>query len=194
MSLLAHYAPATGPLAPVVAAAAAHDQDAWAALHDTFSRTLQGVGRSYRLNPQDAEDVAQTTWLRLVESIGKLRTPEALGGWLCITARREALRLLQGASREILTDDAALMEAETTTLPEARLVAEERRRAVRHALATLPDRQRHLLELLMSESAPSYDAISAATGMPVGSIGPTRQRSLEKLRRDARVRRAAAGC
>ena len=68
--------------------------------------------------------------------------------------------------------------------PEETELAAERRDAVRHALASLPARQRTLLHLLHSDAAPSYDEIGSALGMPVGSIGPTRGRALERLRRE----------
>jgi DNA-directed RNA polymerase specialized sigma24 family protein len=63
---------------------------------------------------------------------------------------------------------------------------------VRSALGTLPPHQRTLLLVLHSGPARSYEAVGAALGMPVGSIGPTRGRALERLRREV-SRRPAAG-
>jgi DNA-directed RNA polymerase specialized sigma24 family protein len=39
----------------------------------------------------------------------------------------------------------------------------------------------------MADAAPSYQEVSAALGMPVGAIGPTRQRCLDRLRRDPQL-------
>jgi DNA-directed RNA polymerase specialized sigma24 family protein len=50
------------------------------------------------------------------------------------------------------------------------------------ALATLPERSRLLLRVLMADPPPSYDEVADALGMPRGSIGPTRARSLARLR------------
>ncbi len=36
----------------------------------------------------------------------------------------------------------------------------------------------------MADMPPSYQEVAAALGMPIGAIGPTRQRCLERLRRD----------
>ena len=80
----------------------------------------------------------------------------------------------------------------TPTLPEARLLASERDDAVHAAVARLPERDRTLIELLYSEPAPRYADIGRKLRMPVGSIGPTRSRALERLRREAPVARLAA--
>ena len=63
-----------------------------------------------------------------------------------------------------------------------RLLAEERAQAVRDALSTLPSRSQRLLELLMADPPVSYTEISDQLGVPIGSIGPTRGRCLERLR------------
>ena len=64
---------------------------------------------------------------------------------------------------------------------------EERRRALWAAVDGLPARRRALMVLLAREPALSYEQIAAALGIPVGSIGPTRARCVEALRRDARL-------
>ncbi|HZG95557.1 MAG TPA: sigma-70 family RNA polymerase sigma factor, partial [Mycobacteriales bacterium] len=82
-------------LTELVRAAADGDQRAWNALVDRFSRLVWAVARQHRLSEADAGDVAQATWLRLVENLASLREPEAVGGWLATTARREALRVIK---------------------------------------------------------------------------------------------------
>ena len=62
---------------------------------DRFSGLVWATARAHRLSSADAADVVQTTWLRLVENLDRIREPEALGGWLATTARRECLRLLR---------------------------------------------------------------------------------------------------
>src|SRR5215211_6026452 len=168
----------------LVAAAVAGEPQAWSTLIERYAVLIRSVCRAHRLDGADADDVAQLTWLRAVEHIGRLRDPERFGAWLGTTARHECLRLLRGRKRVMPTaDDVRPLFAEHADPDEAELAA-ERRVAVRRALAALPERQRTLLRLLHAEAEPSYEAIGAALGMPVGSIGPTRGRALERLRRE----------
>ncbi|HET6685932.1 MAG TPA: sigma-70 family RNA polymerase sigma factor, partial [Jiangellaceae bacterium] len=75
--------------------AAGGDQGAWNQLVDRYSRLVWAVARGHRLAHADSADVFQTTWLRLVEHLGRLRDPEQLAGWLSTTARHESLRVLR---------------------------------------------------------------------------------------------------
>jgi RNA polymerase sigma factor (sigma-70 family) len=169
----------------LVAAAAAGEAEAWSQLIDRYAVLIRSVCRAHRLADADADDVAQLTWLRAVEHIGRLRDPDRFGAWIGTTARHECLRVLRGGKRVVPTADEIQgpLFAEHADPDEIALAA-ERRAAVRAALAALPPRQRTLLRLLHAESAPSYEAIGSALGMPVGSIGPTRGRALERLRRE----------
>ena len=92
-------------VADMVRRAADGDRGAWEAIVEDFSGLLWSVCRGYRLDQADAAEVVQTTWLRLLENLSRLREPEHLGGWLVTTARREALRLLRLHGRELATDD-----------------------------------------------------------------------------------------
>jgi RNA polymerase sigma factor (sigma-70 family) len=179
---LPHRAPDLPANADLVAAAAIGNQEAWNALVDRFSGLVWSIARAHRLGDADAADVSQTTWLRLVEHLGRLRDPGSVGAWLATTARHECLRLIRQADR-FLYDEGALETADTDPLPEALLVASERQVALWRAIETLGDRCRSLIRVLMADPAPSYDEIAAALDMPIGSIGPTRARCLEQLRR-----------
>jgi RNA polymerase sigma factor (sigma-70 family) len=169
----------------LVAAAAGGEPEAWSQLIDRYAVLIRSVCRTHRLCDADADDVAQLTWLRAVEHIGRLRDPERFGAWIATTARHECLRVLRGRKRVVPTADEVQQPlfAEHSDPDEIELAA-ERRDAVRSALAALPERQRTLLRLLHSETAPSYEAISSSLGMPVGSIGPTRGRALERVRQE----------
>ena len=170
--------------AKLVEAAAAGEHQAWSQLIDRYAVLVRSVCRAHRLDDADADDVAQLTWLRAVEHIGRLRDPDRFGAWVGTTARHECLRVLRGRKRVVPTaDEMEPLFAEHVEPDEPELAA-ERRAAVRRALAALPERQRTLLRLLHSETEPSYEAIGSALGMPVGSIGPTRGRALERLRRE----------
>lgn len=161
------------------------DEVAWERLVESFNGLIRAIARAHRLNEHDAADVTQTTWLRALEQLDRLRDPECAGAWLATIARRECLRTLRGSAREIPAEHDALERQAVDAGIDDKLLAEERDSALWRALGALPSRHRTLLRLLYAEPAPSYQEISHAIGMPVGSIGPTRGRGLELLRREA---------
>lgn len=171
-------------LAALVAAALHGDEAAWTELVDRHTPLVLSVLRRYRLSPGDAEDVTQIVLLRLVEHLGDLREPRALPMWLITTTRNECIRLLRANRRLAPFDptEGQLGIPADTAEPDHRILRAELTEAVLEALAELPERDRALL-LLLSEDAPlPYKEIGRRLGMPVGSIGPTRARALEKLR------------
>jgi RNA polymerase sigma factor (sigma-70 family) len=168
-----------------VRAAANGDASAWASLVERFGARVRGVARSHGLNAHDVDDVQQATWLRLLVNIDRVREPAAIGGWLETTARRESLRVLRRTRRSpVLESDSQHEDADDRPTIEEHVIEVERGAALRAGVARLPDTQRALLELMLAEPSPTYDEISATLGMPIGSIGPTRQRTLARLRKD----------
>jgi RNA polymerase sigma factor (sigma-70 family) len=174
-------------IARLVNRATKGDQHAWNELVDEFSGLVWATARAYRLNEADADEVNQTTWLRLFENLDRLHNPARVGAWLATTARRECVQVLRHTSRVILTDDVPEQVSQSAA-PDTALLANERDHALWSALADLPDRDRQLLRMLMADPTPSYAEISAALQMPIGSIGPTRERALQRLRREAHSR------
>jgi RNA polymerase sigma factor (sigma-70 family) len=173
-------------------AAAAGDQDAWNRIVDGYQRLVWSVARGFRLSLADAADVSQTTWLRLVENLDKIHDPDHLAGWLATTARRESLRVIRRAQREVPDGgDSAEEDPEAGGFfdgalaqdPEAAVVADEDRRDLWTAYGTLSDRCRNLLRVVAVTPLESYAAVAEVLGMRVGSIGPTRSRCLEQLKR-----------
>src|SRR5436190_23324716 len=94
----------------LIRAAARGDQNAWTELVGRFTSLVWATARAHRLSREDAADVAQTTWLRLVENLDRIREPDRLGAWLATTARRESLRVIRRGAREHPTDEADLFE------------------------------------------------------------------------------------
>jgi RNA polymerase sigma factor (sigma-70 family) len=170
-----------------VSAAAEGDQSAWNEIVDRYTPLVVSVIYKHRLRPADAADVNQTLWLRLVEQIGRLREPEALPGWIMTTTRNECLRVLRVQQRthlyDPLSESDALESEQVDADVEADLLAVERRQALRDGFAELTDQCKRLLTKLMTDPPPSYQVVSEELAMPVGSIGPTRIRCLEKLRK-----------
>lgn len=172
-------------LPDLVGRAEAGDRAAWDALVRRFAPLVWSVCRRYRLADADAEDVAQTVWLRLVEHLPSVRTPAALPGWLATTTTRECLRVLRLAARGDRQEDgfeeAAIPDVRQEQV-DAALLADERARALRAGLASLSPVCQRLLALLSQDPPPRYAKIAAELGMPAGGIGPTRARCLDKLR------------
>jgi RNA polymerase sigma factor (sigma-70 family) len=168
--------------AALVRCAANGDESAWRGIVRTYSPLVRSVCRRHGLRGAIAEDVCATVWLRLVDRVGGIREPAALPGWLATSAHRECLRHMRERVREHLTAD--LDHTAPSTVPcDTRLLVDERRAAAREALAQLPAREQHLLSLLFSDPPTPYATISAILGIPVGAIGPTRQRCLTRMRR-----------
>jgi RNA polymerase sigma factor (sigma-70 family) len=175
---------ASAPVDVLVAEATGGNQAAWNAIVDRYAALVWSVCLRFRLSEADAADVVQTVWLRAVERLSSLREPAALPGWLATTTRRECIKVASGSRGSWpLGELAATLPAdEDSTAPDAELLAAERRALVREAFAQLPLHCQRLLALLVSGDAPSYAEIGTRLQMPVGSIGPTRSRCLDKLR------------
>jgi RNA polymerase sigma factor (sigma-70 family) len=176
-------------LGDLVQRARAGDNDAWIRLITRFRGLPSAIARGFRLAGWQAEDVEQTTWLRLFESIDRVRNPERLPGWLATTARRECLHLLRNAAREAPTDDltARADDSGRFPAPEDDLLSSEARSIVTTAVHALPDHHRRLLETLLTAPDSSYTEVARSLDMPVGSIGPTRARGIDRLRHDPQI-------
>jgi RNA polymerase sigma factor (sigma-70 family) len=169
----------------LVARAGTGDQEAWNEIIERYSPLVWSICLRYELRRQEIDDVGQTVWLLLVENIGRLRESAALPGWLATTTRRECLRTLRVVRRDLES-----LPPEDQDAPDPRagvieqdLIDAERNAALRAAFAELPDGCKELLSMLMADPPPGYAHISSTLGMPAGSIGPTRARCLERLRR-----------
>src|SRR5215471_1430485 len=97
--------PEPASIALLVQHAAGGDMQAWERLVDQYSKLIWSITAEYRLVESDAADVVQTTWLRLLEHIDRIQSPDRLGSWLATTARNECLRCLAARKRMVLTHD-----------------------------------------------------------------------------------------
>lgn len=145
--------------------------------------SLWHVVRAYGLDAALAQDVVQTTWLTLVRRHESIIEPLAISGWLTMCARREAWRVGKGHRR----DDATEVETLEYHLPpqesaEQSAEVQDDRRRLWISVGTLDARCQRLLRVIAFEERPDYAHIAADLRMPIGSIGPTRQRCLGKLR------------
>ncbi len=188
------------PVPDLVRGARDGEESAWFQLVDRYTPLVLSVVRGYRLQSSDADDVVQTLWLRLVEHLGDIREPRALPGWIVTTVRNECLRTIRNRQRTQPFDPLAptrageLAESALDGRPtEMDAVVEDltqadRHRALLEAFAALSDSQRELLLLLMTDPPTPYTEISRRLGIPIGSIGPTRKRALQRIRTHPAVR------
>jgi RNA polymerase sigma factor (sigma-70 family) len=166
------------------------DEHAWNELVRRFAGLVAFVIRHYRLSGADTQDVSQLVWLRLVEHLGQIREPDALPGWLATTTRHECERLLRRNSRNVTMDPDTmrLVDRADGSAVDELLLAAERRQVLLDALGELSGQHRELLQMLTADPPYAYADISRILGIPIGSIGPTRSRVLEKLRDTGAVR------
>lgn len=158
-------------------------REAWEQLVRRFEPAVATLIRGYRLQEADALDAAQRTWLMMFENGHRIREPEALVGWLRTTARRECLRIIRDTGRaEPLADTEAACGADPTGDVEQHVVDSDTARRLGVLVHSLPPRSRLLIQFLFTDDPSSYAELSGRTGIPVGSIGPTRARALQRLR------------
>jgi RNA polymerase sigma factor (sigma-70 family) len=164
------------------------DAHAWAILVSRHERLVFAIGRSYRLSDPDLGDVFQEVFAALVRGLPRLRDARSLVRWLSSTTERiaratalrrrreQAMGLADPEALESLPADQPAVEAELEILEEQAMV--------RLALSALPEGCRRLLTALYYEDpTPDYSSLSRRLGVPIGSLGPTRARCIERLRR-----------
>jgi RNA polymerase sigma factor (sigma-70 family) len=169
----------------LVTRAQAGDQQAWTTLVERYAPLVWSICHRRELDGADASDVGQNVWLQLAGQLDKIRDPAALPGWLATTTRRECSRVLRARSSHaaVAVLDAANIPGQQTGLAEQQLLTAERHAALREALTCLPTSCQRLIAMLIEDPPVPYAKISAELGIPIGSIGPTRSRCLDKLRR-----------
>lgn len=174
------------PIRELVALVRKGDAEAWNTLTDRYTNLLWSIARGLRLNDADAADAVQSTWLRLVENLDSIRNPERLGSWLATSMRRECYDVHRRSARVQVgapgrTDDWAALPDPTDPLDVA-LLRDERDAELWRAVGRLKPHCQRLLRVLVADPPPSYAEAAAALDVPVGSVGPTRQRCLRCLR------------
>jgi RNA polymerase sigma factor (sigma-70 family) len=162
----------------------AGDARAWDGLVDRYSRLVWSIPLTIGLSPDDAADIAQMAFTELLIQLHSIRDETAIGAWLATVARRQSWRRARSRWRET-PDDVATRGNDAGTTDAGTVSDADRVDTliwIDAGLATLGERCRALVQLLyLSGTEPSYEEVSARLGMPIGSIGPTRQRCLRQL-------------
>lgn len=166
------------------------DNDAWETLVHRYQRLIYAIPRRSGLGEDLAAEVFQRVFATLVEKIDRIENPSRLGAWLVTTARRETWRLSRRESTyrpfpgDSSDSDIEFEVPDNAPLPGEDLQRLEAQHSIRTAVANLDERCRTLLTLLFFRAeTPPYADIAAQLGTSEGSIGPTRARCLQKMRR-----------
>lgn len=178
--------------ARLIARCRSGDAVAWSQLVRRYQRLVYTVARRAGLDEHAAADVFQAVFTRLFEQLDKLRQPERVHAWLVTSAKREALAVRRrqlnclsldgdGADGEGTIVDSL---ADDGPLPEQVLSELQLMHKLRLAMQSLDRRCRDLLTMLFADDErSSYDVVAGSLSLPIGSIGPTRARCLDKLRK-----------
>jgi RNA polymerase sigma factor (sigma-70 family) len=163
------------------------DSRAWGQLVDRFQNLVYSIPRRYGLNEDDAADVFQATFQALLRNLDRIESARTIPKWLAVTASRESLRIKRIAGKSVAAEDRGL-DLDTIVDNEERSAEEnavdaDRAETLRRLTKELNERCRDLLTMLYLEDDPSYQEISDKLAMPIGAIGPTRARCLDKLRK-----------
>ena len=176
--------------AELIAACRNGDEAAWETLVQRYQRLVYAIPRRSGMDDDQVTEVFQRTFVKLVEHLDRIAQPERLAAWLTTTAKRETWRY---SKRERATvglpglgedEDDEIELPDHAPLPGETLIQLQQQHAIRTALAALDERCRRLLALLYyREDTPAYTDIANQLGTSEGSIGPTRARCLEKMRK-----------
>jgi RNA polymerase sigma factor (sigma-70 family) len=179
--------------AALLGACRAGDATAWRALVQRYQRLVYAIVRRAGLDEASAADVFQEVFARLLAHLGRLNDPSRVQAWIVTTAKREVLHRLAQLRREPPLDNRRDDEEgeppehqleDPTPLPDELLSQLQQLDRLRSAFDRLDPRCRDLLSALYREDPPpSYETLATRLSVPLGSVGPTRARCLDKLRR-----------
>ena len=154
------------------------DQEAWKALVRRYERLIYSIALRICRDSETAADVLQQVCLELYQRLDEVRNIATLPSWIATVTRRKSCDYWRSCepAEPLLDDGSADSEDIFANI--------ERQHTLERAMASLPERNRRLMQMLyMSDRDYSYQEIAQQLGMPVASIGPTRIRSLKKLRK-----------
>ena len=161
------------------------NEDAWSLLIEKYKALIYSIPVKYRLPPHEAAEIFQATCVELLKRLPELREPRALPKWLMQVAHHQCYRWKRQQQRVVSRDgDADIPEPETPAIAESLVQQTQEEQILREAMAALSPQCRRLVELLFFETpARHYSEVAAELGLAVGSIGFTRQKCMDRLRK-----------
>lgn len=162
------------------------NEEAWSLLIDKYKALIYSIPIKYGLPPHEAADVFQSTCMELLTRLPKLREPKALPKWLMQVAHHQCYRVKRQGQRLVSRDaEPDLPDPETPAIAENLVQQTQEEQMLREAIGGLTPQCRRLVELLFFETPPRpYTEVAAELGLALGSIGFTRQKCIERLRRN----------
>ncbi len=164
------------------------DESAWEAITLRYQALLFSIPRRAGLNRDLASEVLQEVFITLFKKLDQLEKPEFLKAWLVTTTRHKTIHLIKRETRgrPISIDDDenehTFEIADDAPLADDTLIRLEREAQIEEAFTHLDDRCRRLLMMLYLENdGVPYAEIAERMQLPLGSIGPTKARCLQKL-------------
>jgi RNA polymerase sigma factor (sigma-70 family) len=164
----------------------AGNEEAWSLLIDKYKALIYSIPVKYNLPPHEAADVFQSTCMELLTRLPELREPRALPKWLMQVAHHQCYRVKRQQQRLVSRDaEPKLPDPATPAIAESLVQQTQDEQMLREAMQNLTPQCRRLVELLFFETPPRpYIEVAAELGLALGSIGFTRQKCIERLRRN----------
>ena len=177
--------PGTGNDTRLVKECLSGNEEAWSLLIEKYKALIYSIPVKYGLPPDEAADVFQATCMELLTRLPELREPRALPKWLMQVAHHQCFRWKRQQQRLVSRDaEPNLPVPETPAIAESLMQQTQEEQMLREAMAALSPQCRRLVELLFFETPPRpYAEVATQLGLAVGSIGFTRQKCIERLRR-----------
>ena len=154
----------------LVNAAQNGDREAFGELFIQFERSVYAVAFRRMKNTNEAEELVQDVFIKAMEKIDQLRTPECFGGWLQSITNRMAINRLVRNKQVFATEPetmASTVSEDRTPLDSALDV--EARERVRSGMNQLRDMDRETLYAFYMEGQ-SLAEMSDSFSAPVGTI------------------------
>lgn len=160
-------------------------EEAWSALIDKYKNLIYSIPIKYGFEQDDATDIFQAVCLELLAELSKLRKPKALPKWIMQVTAHKCIHHKRQLQRMVTPEEGEdPLERSTPARAEEIFRQAEEEQALRVAMSELPPRCRQLIHLLFfEEPARPYQELAAELGLSTGSIGFTRQRCLDRLRK-----------
>jgi RNA polymerase sigma factor (sigma-70 family) len=160
------------------------NDQAWSALIDKYKNLIFSIPAKHGFSPEDANEIFQSVCFTLLRELSRLREPRALAAWLIRTTVHKCKRYRRDQKMYVDSEINENLNVETDHLPEKLLEELEREQILREAMNEQSPECKQLINLLFFQNPPlPYEEAAQALGMAKGSIGATRIRCLEKLRR-----------
>jgi RNA polymerase sigma-70 factor (family 1) len=162
---------------------AAGKEIAFRQLYNHYAERMYSVALLHLKQPELAEDLVQSVFLKLWESRNDLNEVQAFAGWLCAVTRNTIISMLrrQGTQAAYL-DFLTRHRGPLNTNPEQQLMRKEQLQIIRQGVERLSIQQRTAFTLQREEGL-SYQCIGERMGISHNTVRVHLFKAMESLRR-----------